>query len=265
MSNSKLDSQDLLSQYANSLQGLQGNVHVLEQQVPVKRQIAYFKFSDKLRQELPPSSFPFSDEQVEKIYTDLLNEKQGDEYNVGKAEKRRLLAMLAISRSVKAFRCLQSYIEHPDPDIADWAAMALLECQLALETELSDEKQIYIATAMGGRGQKLRFSLVFFAKWGTTFLPYQRQTIEEEIAFHFSQADCEIERLQIEDNYVKLLCLIPIKSDVQILFNKILNGCNEVGDFLEHGFTISNVNELTEEEILQEIAKNQHEGNKAGN
>ena len=64
---------------------------------------------------------------------------------------------------------------------------------------------------------------------------------------------------------MKLLCLIPIKTDVQILFNKILNGCNEVGDFLEHGFTISNVNELTEEEILQEIAKNQHEGNKAGN
>ena len=264
MSNSKLDSQDLLNQYVNSLQGLQGNFHVLEQQVPVKRQIAYFKFSGKLRREQPPSSFPFSDERVEEIYTDLLNVEE-DEYNMGKAEKRHLLSLLAISHSVKAFRCLQSYIEHPDPDVADWAAMALMECQLALESELSDEKQIYIATAMGGKGQKLRFSVVFYAKWGTSFLPYQRQTIEDELAFHLSQADCEIEQLKITDCYVQLRCLIPIKTDVQTLLNKVLMGCNEFGNFLENGYTISNVNELTEEEILQEIANKQNEGNQAGN
>ena len=249
----------MMRKFASSLQDLQGNFHILEQQVPVQRQVAYFKFSDKLKRE-QPSTQPFEDERVDEIYTALQNEETDQ---VGKAEKRRLLSLLAISRSVKAFRLLQSYIEHPDPEVADWAAMALMECRLALESELSDEKQIYIATALGGKGQKLRFSIVLYAKTNTTFVPFQRQTIEDEVAFHFSHADCEIERLEIKDQYVRLLCLIPVKANVQAIFDQILSGCNEFGDFLQHGFTISNVHEITEEEILQEIERQQNESTKA--
>ncbi|MGM9796122.1 MAG: hypothetical protein ACI3ZY_00805 [Parabacteroides sp.] len=262
MSNSKPDNNDTLRGFANSLQELQGNFHILEQQVPVQRQIAYFKFSDQLKRE-HPSTLPFEDKQVDEIYAALHNEESEVMGKAGKAEKRRLLTLLAISRSVKAFRLLQTYLERPDPEIADWAAMALMESRLALESELSDEKQIYIATAMGGKGQKLRFSIVFYAKNAVPFLPYQRQTIEDEVAFHLSHADCEIERLEIKDQYVQLLCLIPVKIDVQFIFNKILDGCNEFGDFLEHGFTISNVHEITEEEILREIESKQNEGDKA--
>ena len=158
---------------------------------------------------------------------------------------------------------LQSYIKHPDPEVADWTAMALMESRLALETELSNEKQIYIATAMGGKGQKMRFSIVLYAKGKEPLLPFQRQTIEDEVTFQFSHADCEIERLEIKDLYVRLLCLIPIKANVQAIFDQILNGCNEFGDFLQHGFTISNVQEITEEDILHEIERQQNESTKA--
>lgn len=253
-----------MRKFSNSLQDLQGNFHILEQRVPVQRQVAYFKFSDKLKRE-QPSSLPFEDERVDEIFAALQDEEKEKEETerTGKAEKRRLLSLLAISHSVKAFRLLQSYIEHPNPEVADWAAMALMECRLALETELSDEKQIYIATALGGKGQKLRFSIVLYAKGTTSFLPFQRQTIEDEITFHFSHADCEIERLEIKDQYVRLLCLLPVKADVQAIFDKILSGCNEFGDFLQHGFTISNVHEITEEEILQEIERQQNESTEA--
>ena len=252
----------MLRGFANSLQDLQGNFHILEQQVPVQRQIAYFKFSDRLKQEYS-SHLPFEDERVDEIYDALCDEEEDEMEKAGKAEKRRLLTLLAISRSIKAFRLLKTYIEQPDPEIADWAAMALMESQLALESELSDEKQIYIATAMGGKGQKLRFCIVLYAKATLSFLPFQRQTIEDEIAFHFSHSNCEIERLEIKDQYVRLLCLIPVKADVQAIFDKILNGCNEFGAFLRHGFTISNVHEITEEEILDEIEKQHNESTKA--
>ena len=264
MSNSKPDSNDLMRKFANSLQDLQGNFHILEQRVPVQRQVAYFKFSDKLKRE-QPSPLPFEDERVDEIFAALQDEEKEGIERPGKAEKRRLLSLLAISHSVKAFRLLQSYIANPDPEVADWAAMALMECRLALETELSDEKQIYIATALGGKGQKLRFSIVLYAKGTTSFLPFQRQTIEDEITFHFSHADCEIERLEIKDQYVRLLCLLPVKADVQAIFDKILNGCNEFGDFLQHGLTISNVQEISEEEILQEIERQQNESTEASN
>lgn len=261
MSNSKADSNDTIKKFADSLQDLKGNFHILEQQVPVQRQVAYFKFSDKLKRE-KPYPLPMTDELVDAIYADLQPDEE-DAFQFGKAEKRHLLSLLAISRSVRAYRLLQSYIKHPDPEVADWAAMALMECRLALETELSDEKQIYIATALGGKGQKLRFSIVFYAKGTTPFLPFQRQTIENEVAFHFSQADCEIERLEIKDQYVRMLCLIPVKADFQTILNNILNGCNECGDFLQHGFTISNVEEITEEDILHEIERQQNESTKA--
>ena len=262
VSNSKPDNNDVIRNFANSMQNLQGNLHILEQQVPVQRQVAYFKFSDKLKRE-QSAQLPLGDEQVDEIYATLQDEQTEGTDPIGKAEKRRLLSLLAISRSVKAFRLLQSYIKHPDPEVADWAAMALMESRLALETELSDEKQIYIATAMGGKGQKLRFSIVLYANTKEPLLPFQRQTIEDEVAFHFSHADCEIERLEIKDHYVRLLCLIPIKANVQAIFDRILNGCNEFGDFLRHGFTISNVQEITEEEILKEIERQQNESTKA--
>ena len=40
---------------------------------------------------------------------------------------------------------------------------------------------------------------------------------------------------------------------------------NEFGNFLENGYTISNVNELTEEEILQEIERQHNESTEASN
>ena len=261
---SKPNHNDAIRNFADSMQNLQGNLHILEQQVPVQRQVAYFKFSDKLKRE-QSARLPFDDERVDEIYAALQDEQAVETAPIGKAEKRRLLSLLAISHSVKAFRLLQSYIANPDPEVADWAAMALMECRLALETELSDEKQIYIATALGGKGQKLRFSIVLYAKGTTSFLPFQRQTIEDEITFHFSHADCEIERLEIKDQYVRLLCLLPVKADIQAIFDKILNGCNEFGDFLQHGLTISNVHEISEEEILQEIERQQNESTEASN
>ena len=73
MSNSKPDNNDMLRGFANSLQDLQGNFHILEQQVPVQRQIAYFKFSDRLKREYS-SHLPFEDERVDEIYDALCDE-----------------------------------------------------------------------------------------------------------------------------------------------------------------------------------------------
>ena len=262
MSNSKPEGTNLMNTFTNSLQQLQGNFHILEQRVPVERQIAYFKFSDKLKRE-HTSSLPFGDERVESIYATLCDDEPSEANPISKAEKRRLLSLLAISRSVKAFRLLQSYIQNPDPEIEDWAAMALMEARLALESELSDEKQIYIATALGGKGQKLRFSIVLYAKGSIPFLPYQRQAIEKEVAFWLPKLECEVERLEVKALYARLLCLIPVRADVPTIMQKVVNGCNECGNFLEQGFTISNVNELTEEEILREIENKRNESNKA--
>ena len=51
-----------------------------------------------------------------------------------------------LKKSVRAYRLLEEYTQHPDPEVTDWAYMALMESRISLESDFSDEKQIYIST-----------------------------------------------------------------------------------------------------------------------
>lgn len=122
-----------------------------------------------------------------------------------------------------------------------------------LESELSEEKQIYISTGLGGKGQKLRFYLLLQANENKPFLDYQRNVIEREFAFAMQNADCEIERLTVHETYADLLVLMPIRTEIKRLIETIIGECNQYGDFLSKAFTVTNVKELNNEEIARII------------
>jgi len=146
-------------------------------------------------------------------------------------------------------------VQHPDEDVSNWAYMALMESRISLESELSDEKQIYISTGLGGKGEKLRFYVLMLSKDRNPFLDYQRKVIEREFAYFLPQADCEIERLTIGEQYVELVFLIPVRADIKLTLDRVINECNQYGDFLSDIFTITNVKELTQQEITDIIKK----------
>ena len=120
----------------------------------------------------------------------------------------------------------------------------------------SDEKQIYISTGLGGKGEKLRFYVLMTSKGKKPFQEYQRQTIEREFAYYLPKTDCEIERLTIGEQYVELVFLIPVRTDIKATLDRVINECNQYGDFLSNVFTITNVKELTAEEVSEIINKN---------
>ena len=128
--------------------------------------------------------------------------------------------------------------------------------RIALESELSDEKQIYISTGLGGKGEKLRFYVLMTSKGKKPFQEYQRQTIEREFAYYLPKTDCEIERLTIGEQYVELVFLLPVRTDIKATLDRVINECNQYGDFLSNVFTITNVKELTAEEVSEIINKN---------
>ena len=249
--------------FTEAFKEVKGHVHVLEQRVPIERQVDYFARSAKLKNEAKDLG-PFSDERVQQLYDELRapTPTDGDE-PLSTAEKRYRLNMLAISRSVKAFRLLEEYIKDPDPEVADWASLALMEARLLLETEFSDEQQIYIATGLGGKEGKMRLSLAFLAKEGIPLLPYQQQIVERELQFGLRQADVEIEQITLKPLYVCLTALVPMALNVQRVVGDIVATCNEYGDFMESGFLVTNVNEFTEESILKEIDKLHEQRNQA--
>ena len=175
---------DIFKKFRDSFSKIDGHFHILEQRVPVERQMEYFKYSENIRkdQDKPDiSKMDFS------VFEDSLDDPESTVEH-----KKYVLSILATSRQVKAYRILEEYAQAPDPDVADWAYMALMESRIALESELSDEKQIYISTGLGGKGEKLRFYVLILANELKPFLEYQKKVIEREFPYSLEKAGCEI-------------------------------------------------------------------------
>ena len=239
---------DVFKKFRDSFSKMDGHFHILEQRVPVELQMEYFKYSEQVRKERAKPDL--NDMDYTAFRESLSNPESTTDY------KKYILSMLATSREVKAYRMLEDYVQHPDEDVSNWAYMALMESRISLESELSDEKQIYISTGLGGKGEKLRFYVLMLSRDRKPFLEYQRKVIEREFAYFLPKADCEIERLTIGEQYVELVFLIPVRADIKLTLDKVINECNQYGEFLSDIFTITNVKELTEQEVTDIINKN---------
>ncbi len=239
---------DVFKQFHDSFSKLEGHFHVLEQRIPVETQMEYFKHSELKRKQ--PVDYSLTDTECEEIYALLQLDA------IPAEDKKDYLTQLALSKSVKAYRLLEQYAREPHPSVANWTYLALMESRISLESELSDEKQIYISTGLGGREDKLRFYVLLLSVENQPFQDYQRNVIEREFTFALPKQDCEIEYLKINANYVELLFLISVKADIKAMLDQVIAECNQYGSFLADLFTITNVKELTNEEIEDILRRN---------
>ncbi len=236
---------DVFERFRDSFSKMEGHFHILEQRVPVEIQMEYFKYSEKMRR----NNLVLTTEEFDSFREGLTDVELSTD------QKKYILSALATSNEIKAYRMLEEYVQHPDPDVTDWAYMALMESRISLESELSEEKQIYISTGLGGRAEKLRFYVLILAADNKPFEEYQRRVIEREFAYYLPKEDCEIERLTIGDLYVELLFLIPVRADIKLVLDRVIAECNQYGNFLSGIFTVTNVKELTHDEIEAIINK----------
>ena len=85
---------DIFKKFRDSFSKIDGHFHILEQRVPVERQMEYFKYSEKIRkdQDKPDiSKMDFS------VFEDSLDDPESTVEH-----KKYVLSMLATSRQVKA-------------------------------------------------------------------------------------------------------------------------------------------------------------------
>ena len=239
--------EDVFKKFYESFRNMDGRFHILEHRVPVEQQLEYFKYSDKIRK-IPVE---FNDADYERYTVDLENQ------DCPKEEKKMILSILASSKQIVAYRMLERYVQNPDEGLVNWAYMALMESRITLESELSGEKQIYISTGLGGKGEKIRFYVLVLSSGKKTFEDYQREVIEKEFRYFLPKSEIEIERLTIGDRYVELVFLIPIRTDIKRVLEEAIQECNLYGNFLSGLFTVTNVKELTHDEIERIIEKNE--------
>jgi hypothetical protein len=235
-SNMKND-RDVFKGLQQSLEGLKGQVHFLETNVPVDKQMEYFRYSENVRNDARITSI---EEQIEALLSPESSPK----------DVKYALAYLAVSGDIKAYRTIESYNkEHLD----DWAAMSLMQAKITLESELSDEKQIFISTGLGGKGDKLRFSAFFKSNHFRPFSDYQRELIEKEASYAVRQHSGEVEEIKIAENYFTILFLVSISVDIKLMFENVIDECNQYGNFINENFIITNVKAFSEEDIRKEL------------
>lgn len=219
------------------LGGLHGNFNILEEQISIDTQMAYFEFSNELKNKLS------SDETI-------LNKDAIFSTDISLDEKKTMLVHLASIDKVEAFRVLEQYQQKPDPELKDWAVMAFQESKMLMESSLLDQNQVFISTGLGGKGSKLRYFVVFIKKTPFIFEDYQKKTLKNEIEISFRKRECIVEQINFTDQFAICKMLIPIREQFNVLFEEIIDNANQLGDFLEQNFIVTNVKELTTEEIL---------------
>ena len=238
-----MENDNILNEFQQTLQGLTGNLHVLEASVPVEKQMEYFKYSEKVREHRENATV---EEQI-----NVLNSDQSSI-----EETKYAMSFLAVSGDVKAYRALENYDKDSKSKfLNDWATMSLLQARITLDSELSDEKQVFISTGLGGEGSKLRFYAFFKSEGLRPFSDYQRNLIEKEMSFYIRRYHGVVENIQIEENYFTIVFLIELQVDLKTMLLNAIAECNEYGNFIQTSFVVTNVKRFTAEDIERELKK----------
>ncbi|MBK8808763.1 MAG: hypothetical protein IPO21_19850 [Bacteroidales bacterium] len=217
------------------------NFTIIEEKIDIDLQMKYFKNS-KLVKESSLVSNEIID-QADKLY----------DIEVTNEDKKILLNKLASLEDVEAYRIIEHFYKSNQNPLKEWTALALRESRMMLETSLLDEKQILISTGLGGKGNKLRYFIVLISK-NDVFDSTQKKLIKSEFEFALNNTESEIESLDFDKNYGKMISLIPLKVSIKDTLLTAVNECNQYGNFLNENFIVTNVKEFTSDEIDEFIA-----------
>jgi hypothetical protein len=222
-----------------ALDDLPGNFSILEEQIDIEDQMKYFEFSKEVRErEIADDCF---ENREELFLTETPTQR-----------KKEILSAIATLDEVKAFRTLEKYLENPDKELRNWAILAMQESRMLLQSSLLDEKQVFISTGLGGKGQKLRYYVVFINRNRNRMIDAtQQKLVKNELVFALKNKEGEFESIDFFEGFSSALVLLPLKTDIRQIFNDIIEECNQYGDFLDEDMIITNVKVLSRGEIIQ--------------
>lgn len=233
----------ILEQLKDSSGELKHNFRVLEEIVPIEEQMHYFDYSKRVRN---------SREYINRDY--LIGRLFSPDSDI--EDRRYCLVMLAGIVDIAAYRAIETFHSSPlDPELKNWSAMALTESRILIDSDLSGEQQILVSTGLGGSNNSLRFFSIVASKDRTDFNDLQREIIDREFRFGLEHNQITIEDFSIKENYARLLLLSDLKHDLRSILSKIIKECNELGDFLDEKFMLTNVKAFDDTEIERLLKK----------
>jgi len=163
--------------------------------------------------------------------------------------KKEILVELTGLGTIWAYRQLENYLQKSDKDIREWAKIALYECQRRVESDLVEEESGIISTGLGGEKNCIRY--VFITK-----LKYDLTSYAEKIKNRWIEVEQKnksiIEQMEIEGNYIKIMCLVPIDIAIGSFIDEGIERINETKENLLYpDYMVLNTRIPTHEEILK--------------
>jgi hypothetical protein len=236
-----MDEDNIYKKIQEAISSLPENFSILEEQIDVELQMEYFNYSRDLKT-------GFSVELILQHQADLFNP------SIPLDEKKNILVLLASQEKVEAFRTIEKYVKNPDAELREWSILALQESRMVVQSSLMDEQQVYISTGLGGKGQKLRYFVVFICNENTEeYSAVQRKLIKTELEYVLTHNNGLLEDISFEKDLAIALLLLPVKSDIQGVFSSVINECNQYGDFVRPDIIITNVKRMSIDEIRKFI------------
>jgi len=232
---------NIYKQIQDAISSLPENFSILEEQIDIELQMEYFKYSRAIKSDV-------NEEMISARRDELFDP------NVPIIEKKELLAMMASVEKVDFFRAIEKYSQNPDPELKSWSILALQESRMVIQSSLMDEQQVYISTGLGGKNQQLRYFAVFIANEDNhSYTEIQQRLIKTELEFAIKKHKGIIEEISFNEDLAITVFLLPVKSDIQILFKNIIDEFNQYGNFVREDVIITNVKRMSVEEIRQFI------------
>ena len=228
-----------------ALENLPENFNILEEQIDIEIQMQYFEFSRKIRdKERFKEFFNKKDE--------LFSEETDEE------RKKEILSVLATIDNVKAYRTIERFLGIAEGILKSWAVLALQENRMLLQSSLLDEQQVFISSGLGGKGQKLRYFVVFINQEKEGLLnETQRKLLKDELIYELNQHDGEFELIDFWEGFSTSQVMLPLRVDLKNVFRNIVDECNQYGNFLQEDMIITNVKVLSKVEIIEMLNKNE--------
>lgn len=168
-------------------------------------------------------------------------------------KKKEALLVLAHRPTAEAYGFLKRYAKKPDRGLATWAALALGECKMFVESELREEDVTSIITGAGGDGNRQRCYFVLHTLSGKLLTLQQQNVIKLFFAEVAEKLAAAVERITLKGDHVTLQTLIPFDIAPADFVEDGIKRCNGKSRFLCNSYFISNVSKPSASDIRKFI------------
>ncbi len=223
-------------------------MNILDRQIPLEFQMEYMETAEKISED-SKGIINSKDKNTAEILSKKLTNSTDE------SGQRKLLIILAKLKDVKAFRVIENFEKQSIGDMKNWAYLALKEARMSLESFFLEENSVLVASGLGGKGNLLRFFVVFVNQGEIPFTDIQKKQLEKELQFHTEETLGELESVEFSDRFAKILILLPLNLSLKNFFKKILHSCNEMAISLNKSYLLTNVKILQDSDIEQFINK----------